>query len=260
MLLKSSHSCVCGGACFIECWCHWVDMITFRFLALFLGHNLCFSESKHISFLCGLCFTDCLSNQMTCSLPAWPKRWEATAELTSSDVQDLNVAPSDELQSRRNSDQRIKNQFKWALNKRTSTKRQRQDSKTESKSSLAWYMSCVSYICVCVPVYTTEAKNFQQVMHLPCDVQHVVSWSSQLNNTQSSRQTHRCAQLGDLQRRGDGLTGIAVQQCTVVLRCLLAKFGLTPRFKNESFWESKRYKSETWVKIWKNHAWVQRRL
>lgn len=27
-------------------------------------------------------------------------------------------------------------------------------------------------------------------MHLPCDVQHVVYWSSLLNGTQSSRQTH----------------------------------------------------------------------
>lgn len=46
-LLKSSDLC--------ECWCHWVDMITFRFLALFLGYNLCFSESKPIFPSCVGC-------------------------------------------------------------------------------------------------------------------------------------------------------------------------------------------------------------
>lgn len=75
------------------------------------------------------------------------------------------------------------------------------------------YMS-VCHTSVYVYLYTLLklTTHFQQVMHLPCDVQHVVSCSSLLNNTQSSQQTHRCAQLGDVQRHGEWFAGIAVQQ------------------------------------------------
>lgn len=67
-------------------------------------------------------------------------------------------------------------------------------------------------LCMCTCVLVKPRTDFQQVMHLPCDVQHVVSWSSMLYNPQSSQQTHRCPKFGDVQRHGEWLAGIAAQQ------------------------------------------------
>lgn len=76
-------------------------------------------------------------------------------------------------------------------------------------------------------------------MHLPCDVQHVVSWSSLLNGTQSSRQTHTDvlswetysgAENGLLALyNGNAMSVLRVQFHTVLLK--KESFGLSSRHK-----------------------------
>ncbi|MEQ2308967.1 hypothetical protein AMECASPLE_033718 [Ameca splendens] len=81
-------------------------------------------------------------------------------------------------------------------------------------------------VCVCLCTLLKPGYHFQQVMRLPCDVQHVVFRSGLLNSTQSLRQTRRCAHLGAHLREGVLLVYAAVEphsSSSDLLQCMLVK-------------------------------------
>lgn len=142
--------------------------IYYFFKHFLLGLICILQSSKTFSFPCGLSFAKCPSNSMTCSLTAWPDRWEAIADLTSSDMHAVAKPQFSTNRHPQMVEAQVKEQGNLSLNKIRLRKRRikgkQQYSKTEKRD---FVYVCCSYMCMSACHTSVCEPPFQQVMHLP---------------------------------------------------------------------------------------------